>query len=377
MAEQSSQKPRAGGDQHPPAASAELSGMADLFAGWEVPPADPLPDPGVLSLDWLIPTPPSGAAQHEAPAPAREPAPAPLRAVTPLPPVAAPPVPASFMASSAPGSGVQLPTEELGLEGGPPVPIGRHAPPQHEAGRAAVPPVPPALDARGTPAVSDTVAFSPFPPVAAPPPRAPQVLRDPTRAPAASEGDSAIGASPISLRDRPQAPPVPPAGDGAVVARPAAAFVAPADVVAPVVPASPQGILPAVAPDPTAVAKASDPLDTQEDVLLLLEMRTPLGVEERKIVAETIIGRADPLRAMIPDLAFPHDTLISRRHLRIAPRHDYYVAADLNSRNGTRLNGVRLRPNVEMPLRPGDTIEIGESTFLRVLRAPNPKPPGA
>ncbi len=249
------------------------------------------------------------------------------------------------------------------------MPVGGHAPPQREAERTPVPPARAAPDPPRELPSTNTVVFPPF--------RDPQARPNPKRASAGPGGDAANGPRAVPLGDRPQLPPMPPADAAAVAARVAAPSPAPADVIVPVAPAAPEGLPPAEAPDPAAAPKVADPLDTQEDVLLVLEMRTPLGVEERKIVAETIIGRADPLRAMIPDLAFPHDTLISRRHLRIAPRHDYYVAADLNSRNGTRLNGVRLRPNVEMPLRPGDTIEIGESTFLRVLRAPNPKPPGA
>ncbi|MBM3457236.1 MAG: FHA domain-containing protein, partial [Armatimonadetes bacterium] len=156
-------------------------------------------------------------------------------------------------------------------------------------------------------------------------------------------------------------------------------------------PAAKQPLLdPAPTPAPAAQAEevghstdiekvASSPaeLDTENEVVLVLEVRSDGRIEEREITGETIIGRTDPNRGISPDLSFPNDTLISRRHLRISPKDECYVLTDLASTNGTRLNGIRLRPNAETALRAGDTIEIGEVTFLRVLRAPMPRRAGA
>ncbi len=53
------------------------------------------------------------------------------------------------------------------------------------------------------------------------------------------------------------------------------------------------------------------------------------------------------------------DPNVSRSHAEIRPRGGSWVLADLNSTNGTRLNGRRLQgPEV---LKPGDEIEVGTS----------------
>jgi hypothetical protein len=53
------------------------------------------------------------------------------------------------------------------------------------------------------------------------------------------------------------------------------------------------------------------------------------------------------------------DPNVSRSHAEIRPRGGSWVVADLNSTNGTRLNGRRLQgPEV---LKPGDEIELGTS----------------
>ncbi len=61
------------------------------------------------------------------------------------------------------------------------------------------------------------------------------------------------------------------------------------------------------------------------------------------------------------DIALDDPTL-SRAHARIERRGDRYYLIDLQSTNGTRLNGLLVR---EAPLRPGDEIAVGASV-LRV-----------
>jgi hypothetical protein len=55
------------------------------------------------------------------------------------------------------------------------------------------------------------------------------------------------------------------------------------------------------------------------------------------------------------------DANVSREHAEIRPRGDSWVLADLNSTNGSRLNGRRLdHPEV---LKPGDEIELGTTVL--------------
>lgn len=70
-------------------------------------------------------------------------------------------------------------------------------------------------------------------------------------------------------------------------------------------------------------------------------------------------------------------TTISRQHLRITLRDNRVYVTDLDSRNGTFLNGMRLQPNVEREWLPGDRLRLSETTLelieqvLQQKKAPN------
>ena len=59
------------------------------------------------------------------------------------------------------------------------------------------------------------------------------------------------------------------------------------------------------------------------------------------------------------------DNDVSRKHARLAWKEEAgaYHVRDLNSTNGVKLNGVRIKPYEEAPLAKGDKIELGQSTF--------------
>jgi hypothetical protein len=65
----------------------------------------------------------------------------------------------------------------------------------------------------------------------------------------------------------------------------------------------------------------------------------------------TMVGR-DPGSDIPVD-----DDFVSAQHLRLASGGAGWVAIDMNSTNGTRINGARLRGTA--PLHPGDILEIG------------------
>jgi len=77
------------------------------------------------------------------------------------------------------------------------------------------------------------------------------------------------------------------------------------------------------------------------------------NVERFPIRKERVsIGRARDSDILLPDVA------LSRRHAEIRQRRDSYFLCDLDSVNGTRLNGERIR--TERRLYPGDIIKIAE-----------------
>ncbi len=86
--------------------------------------------------------------------------------------------------------------------------------------------------------------------------------------------------------------------------------------------------------------------------------------------AECIVGRSAGADLVLPD------GRISGRHLRIAhdPGQGLYLAEDLGSTNGSRLNGHRLRPAAPRPLQTGDELEVGR-VLLRVEAVTAPLSP--
>jgi FHA domain len=88
---------------------------------------------------------------------------------------------------------------------------------------------------------------------------------------------------------------------------------------------------------------------------LLVVLASPaieVGTERELDSAPVTVGRAEE-----NDLVLDADEFASVRHARIEPRRDGVWLKDLDSTNGTFLNGVKLtRPQ---KLTPGDVIRIG------------------
>lgn len=51
---------------------------------------------------------------------------------------------------------------------------------------------------------------------------------------------------------------------------------------------------------------------------------------------------------------------VSRNHVLIVPKKDYFYVKDLNSANSTWHNKVRMRPNIAEELYHGDILHVGE-----------------
>lgn len=183
------------------------------------------------------------------------------------------------------------------------------------------------LDPAGAPVVPDT----PAPPSATPP----------------------FGAPPFDLGDL--TPPVPadPFAAAGVTAPPPAAAPAPPSPFGP----------PPPPPAPPAEVLQAPPLK--------LEVRSGRRTQELTIKGEALIGRPDTTRGIHPEVDLRTDDAVSRRHAKIFVRDGRYVLTDLNSTNGTRHNHQWLQPEVEVPLKAGDEIEVGEVSLIRVLEAPD------
>ncbi|MCB0191165.1 MAG: FHA domain-containing protein [Anaerolineae bacterium] len=76
---------------------------------------------------------------------------------------------------------------------------------------------------------------------------------------------------------------------------------------------------------------------------------------------ELILGRVHD--GDIPDIDLePHDGKkagVSRRHGRITLQEGQWYIEDLNSTNGTFVNGIQLAPNEPTPINSGDYLRLG------------------
>ena len=78
---------------------------------------------------------------------------------------------------------------------------------------------------------------------------------------------------------------------------------------------------------------------------------------------EYTFGRAALGQAVIPDFDLtPYDGLakgVSRIHALILATEKEVFLRDLSSINGTQINGIRLSPNMDYPVKNGDSINMG------------------
>jgi hypothetical protein len=86
------------------------------------------------------------------------------------------------------------------------------------------------------------------------------------------------------------------------------------------------------------------------------------------LLDDDVIGREDTA-----DIRLQRDNTVSRRHCRFTVKPDKQRSErmrlhveDLNSLHGTYVDGARVGPGVQKPLRHGSRLRIGQSTFVVV-----------
>lgn len=98
------------------------------------------------------------------------------------------------------------------------------------------------------------------------------------------------------------------------------------------------------------------PLPPTLKVLMPPQARWELPLRD----GETLIGRQGGEQPVQLNLDFyDPDGFVSRNHARISADNRRYTIYDLNSANGTFVNGERLTPNQGQPLRDNDRIRLG------------------
>jgi hypothetical protein len=79
---------------------------------------------------------------------------------------------------------------------------------------------------------------------------------------------------------------------------------------------------------------------------------------------ELLVGRLDEVSGINPEVDMtPHggfDAGVSRRHAKLLYEGNAWFVVDLDSTNGTLLNGTELAPRTRVALSDGDKLEFGE-----------------
>ncbi len=93
------------------------------------------------------------------------------------------------------------------------------------------------------------------------------------------------------------------------------------------------------------------------------------------VTDKILIGRSAPTSPEIPDLDLDpfgaSERGVSRRHAEIRLIEESLFVTDLDSTNGTKLNGFLLPPNQPFRLRHGDELQLGKIRLvIRFLKSP-------
>lgn len=84
---------------------------------------------------------------------------------------------------------------------------------------------------------------------------------------------------------------------------------------------------------------------------------TPVGPVVAQPRSTVICGRSSQCDCQLPD------NTVSRRHFSLTFKSGAWLIADLDSRHGTFLNGIKLEANQTAPIRTGDLVRCGPWTF--------------
>jgi pSer/pThr/pTyr-binding forkhead associated (FHA) protein len=63
---------------------------------------------------------------------------------------------------------------------------------------------------------------------------------------------------------------------------------------------------------------------------------------------------------------------VSREHIALRSYQKHLVIRDLNSTNGTYLNGYRVPPQTDVPIKTGDVLKLGKMKLRAILVAKQP-----
>jgi signal transduction histidine kinase len=105
---------------------------------------------------------------------------------------------------------------------------------------------------------------------------------------------------------------------------------------------------------------------------LIYDLRRRLGLD---VNGEAVLGRGEDSPELVSlDLFEAGDLGVSRRHLMLRPTEAKLYAIDLESTNGTRINGRSIGVNTPYSLSNGDILALGQLEFVvRIIKQPRSK----
>jgi hypothetical protein len=110
--------------------------------------------------------------------------------------------------------------------------------------------------------------------------------------------------------------------------------------------------------DPSLAAPESPPPPKQGPIVVNLSK--PMS----------LIGRTSETRANYPDVALDFDEAVSSRHAVLNMTTSSLTLRDIGSSNGTYVNGIEIKPMVDIQLKPGDMFSLGHWTKITVQALP-------
>jgi len=106
-------------------------------------------------------------------------------------------------------------------------------------------------------------------------------------------------------------------------------------------------------------AKPSDRIPERYQASLVIVKGRSSGMEYTLTTTYSVIGRDKDADVMLKD------PLVSRQHAVVIYHDGSYVVKDLDSTNGTHMNGAVVK---QATLRHGDTFRVGDTTLQFVLQ---------
>jgi len=122
----------------------------------------------------------------------------------------------------------------------------------------------------------------------------------------------------------------------------------------------------------TNIASYPETSSTSKISLSILETGEVVPLVFRE---ETTLGRVSDGQPIIPDLDLSpfsaYEAGVSRLHASIRQQEGQVVIVDLGSANGTRINGIKIEPNVPHTLLHGDVLTLGKLKIQVLIRGRN------